>query len=87
MDTPFIAAQYSVASSSKSKRRPWTREEKKAVDEELGTLIRRMKVPGKLDCDRCLRNKSILSKRTWKDIKYYVHNTIQSVNRRYKFSK
>ncbi|XP_050416929.1 uncharacterized protein LOC126830572 [Patella vulgata] len=65
----------------KQVRRYWTADEKRAVSEELGNNIRQMKVPGKLDCDRCLRKRTELSRRSWRDIKNYVHNVIQSKKR------
>nr|XP_022312129.1 uncharacterized protein DDB_G0279979-like [Crassostrea virginica]XP_022312130.1 uncharacterized protein DDB_G0279979-like [Crassostrea virginica]XP_022312131.1 uncharacterized protein DDB_G0279979-like [Crassostrea virginica]XP_022312132.1 uncharacterized protein DDB_G0279979-like [Crassostrea virginica]XP_022312133.1 uncharacterized protein DDB_G0279979-like [Crassostrea virginica] len=49
------------SSKRKHKRIPWTDAEKKAIKSELGHFISKMKVPGKLECHRCLRNKKELS--------------------------
>ena len=49
------------SSKRKHKRIPWTDAEKKAINSELGHFISKMKVPGKLECHRCLRNKKELS--------------------------
>lgn len=69
----------------RSRRVPWTDSEKRAVKAELGQFISKLKVPGKLDCDTCLKKRKELSRRTWKDIKNFVHNTIQTVKRKYNF--
>lgn len=69
----------------RSRRVPWTDSEKKAVKAELGHFITKLMVPGKLDCDKCLKKRKELSRRTWKDIKNFVHNTIQTVKRKYNF--
>ena len=55
------------SSKRKHKRIPWTDAEKKAINSELGHFISKMKVSGKLECHRCLRNKKELSWRSWKD--------------------
>ncbi|KAJ8306755.1 hypothetical protein KUTeg_015692, partial [Tegillarca granosa] len=64
------------------KRKSWSEVEKKAVNEELGVFVRQQRVPGKLDCDKCLRKKPELSGRSWKDIKYFIHNRIQNMKRK-----
>lgn len=56
--------------------------EKKAVKSELGHFISKLKVPGKLECDK---KRKELSRRTWKDVKNFVHNSIQTVKRKYHF--
>ncbi|KAJ8309672.1 hypothetical protein KUTeg_011537 [Tegillarca granosa] len=68
------------------KRKSWSEVEKKAVNEELGVFVRQQRVPGKLDCDKCLRKKPELSGRSWKDIKYFIHNRIQNMKRKSKTS-
>lgn len=47
----------------RSRRVPWTDSEKKAVKAELGHFITKLMVPGKLDCDKCLKKK----KRTFQE--------------------
>ena len=64
----------------------WNSEEKKTVQKELGKFLNTMKVPGKQDCEKCLKKNACLYRRSWKDIKYYVHNTITSMKRKYRFT-
>lgn len=62
-------------SLSAIKRNPWNKVEKRAVEEHLGTFILSKKVPGKQDCEKCIKkSKPALTNRTWKDIKNYIHN-------------
>jgi hypothetical protein len=68
-----------------AKRVPWSDAEKKAVRSELGDFITKMKVPGKLECDWCLKKKTELSRRSWKDVKNFIHNSIQTVRKKYQF--
>jgi len=42
-----------------------------------------MKIPGKVDCERCLNDNPILrdNGRDWKAVKYFVHNRITAIKR------
>ncbi len=42
-----------------------------------------MKAPGKVDCEKCLKESNILKDngRDWKAVKYFVHNRITSIKR------
>ncbi|XP_061074219.1 uncharacterized protein LOC133108596 [Conger conger] len=65
------------------KKKPWSDAEQTAVKSGLCRFIAQRKVPGKEDCEACLRAKpGILRNRSWKDVKYYVYNTIQSNRKR-----
>ncbi|XP_049319649.1 uncharacterized protein si:ch211-266o15.1 isoform X3 [Astyanax mexicanus] len=65
------------------KRKGWSLEEQRAVKKHMGKYISLQKVPGKDDCSLCLSAEpDALKSRTWRDIKNYVHNTIQSNKRR-----
>jgi hypothetical protein len=35
-----------------------------------------MKVPGKRACEEALQKESALKERSWKAVKYYIHNCI-----------
>ncbi|KAG7458376.1 hypothetical protein JOB18_011951 [Solea senegalensis] len=60
-----------------SRKRPWTAEERTVVLRRMGKFVALRKVPGKNDCQMCICKESpVLNKRTWKDVKYYVHNEI-----------
>ncbi|XP_037343918.2 uncharacterized protein LOC134102857 [Pungitius pungitius] len=66
----------------KRNKRLWNKEEQAAVRRQLGDFCKLVKVPGKRDCDACLAAEPVLNSRTWREVKYFVHNTIQSMKRR-----
>ncbi|XP_034417095.1 M-phase phosphoprotein 8 isoform X2 [Cyclopterus lumpus] len=66
----------------KRNKRLWSKEEQAAVRRQLGDFCKLVKVPGKKDCDACLAAEPVLNTRTWREVKYFVHNTIQSLKRR-----
>ncbi|XP_063743201.1 M-phase phosphoprotein 8 isoform X1 [Eleginops maclovinus] len=66
----------------KRNKRLWSKVEQDAVRRQLGDFCRLVKVPGKKDCDACLAAEPALNSRTWRDVKYFVHNSIQSFKRR-----
>ncbi|XP_031174403.1 uncharacterized protein LOC116063546 [Sander lucioperca] len=66
-------------SSQKEKpRRPWSQSERKIVEHHFKDFLKEMKLPGKVDCQRCLNENQTLrdNGRDWKTIKYFVHNKI-----------
>ncbi|XP_060909495.1 M-phase phosphoprotein 8 isoform X2 [Labrus mixtus] len=66
----------------KRNKRLWSEEEQAAVRRQFGDFCKLVKVPGKKDCDACLAAEPALNTRTWREVKYYVHNSIQSLKRR-----
>lgn len=64
------------------KRRPWSEQEQAAVKRFLSEFITKMKVPGKKECNACLAAEPDLCRRSWTDIKNFVHNTLQTLRRR-----
>jgi len=60
---------------------PWTREEKQAVYSSLHDYIKDGIVPGKAACMKAITDTSILSRRSWKHVKYAVKNMLASGNR------
>lgn len=66
----------------KRNKRLWSKEEQAAVRRQLGDFCKLVKVPGKKDCDACLAAEPALNSRTWREVKYFVHNSIQSMKRR-----
>ncbi|XP_071394677.1 M-phase phosphoprotein 8 isoform X2 [Centroberyx affinis] len=83
--TPMSPAGEQVASSVKTQKRTkrlWSEEEQAAVRRQLGDFCKLVKVPGKKECDACLAAEPALRSRTWREVKYYVHNTIQSMKRK-----
>ncbi|XP_047225981.1 M-phase phosphoprotein 8 isoform X2 [Girardinichthys multiradiatus] len=66
----------------KRNKRLWSEEEQAAVRRQFGDFCQLVKVPGKKECDRCLAVEPALNTRTWREVKYFVHNSIQSLKRR-----
>lgn len=71
-----------AAKPQKRIKRLWSEEEQAAVRRQFGDFSKLMKVPGKKDCDACLVSEPALNSRTWREVKYFVHNSIQSLKRR-----
>ncbi|KAL3055987.1 hypothetical protein OYC64_018649 [Pagothenia borchgrevinki] len=81
--TPVGQEQVSPADKpQKRNKRLWSKEEQDAVRHQMGDFCKLVKVPGKKDCDACLAAEPALNSRTWRDVKYFVHNSIQSFKRR-----
>lgn len=61
------------------KRKKWSVEEKAAVERHMTSFISGGRVPGKRDCDKCLKmEKKALKSRDWRSIKFYVKNRINA---------
>ena len=55
----------------------WTKEEKDAVFEKLGAFVKNRKLPGKRDCENCIRQSDgVLINRHWTAVKNCVKNII-----------
>ncbi|CAL9689816.1 unnamed protein product [Knipowitschia caucasica] len=84
--TPSLVSMASPKEGAQSKcpakRRPWSEQEQAAVKRFLSEFISKMKVPGKKECNACLAAEPDLCRRSWTDIKNYVHNTLQTLKRR-----
>lgn len=80
--SPMSPAVTSAAKPQKRIKRLWSEEEQAAVKRQFGDFCKLVKVPGKKDCDACLAAEPALNNRTWREVKYYVHNSIQSMKRR-----
>ena len=64
------------------KRKKWIKEEIQAVEKHLLHFITSLRVPGKLDCEKCLRAEQLsLKDRDWQSVKFYVHNRIIALKR------
>ncbi|XP_056908605.1 M-phase phosphoprotein 8 isoform X3 [Takifugu flavidus] len=63
-------------------KRLWSEEEQAAVRRQFGDFCKLVKVPGKRDCDACLAAEPALNSRTWREVKYFVHNSIQSMRKK-----
>lgn len=61
----------------KTTKMPWTEEESKAVKLHMSKHFLLKKLPGKKECVQCIeKSGSILNRRTWRQIKYFVYNRI-----------
>ncbi|XP_078513618.1 uncharacterized protein LOC144772856 isoform X2 [Lissotriton helveticus] len=65
-------------------RQPWSHTEKEAVETLLYAFIKKMKVPGKSDCEKCITACPVLTDfgRDWRAVKNYIHNRIVANKRR-----
>lgn len=60
----------------------WSTREKNAVFEHLSETIKKMKVPGKVECEQCIRkSEPALDQRSWTAVKYFVKNAIERAKR------
>ncbi|XP_049895877.1 uncharacterized protein LOC126387392 [Epinephelus moara] len=67
-------------------KRPWSVEERTAVQRRMTKFVALRKVPAKNDCLLCIEKESpVLSTRTWKDVKYFVYNEIVKVKKKLAF--
>ncbi|XP_062322513.1 high mobility group nucleosome-binding domain-containing protein 3-like isoform X2 [Osmerus eperlanus] len=66
----------------KGQKMPWRPEERDAVFQHLGKYITLQRVPGKTECMACLNKEPTLHRRSWKDVKNYLHNSIQSMKKK-----
>lgn len=58
----------------------WEEAEVNAVERHMMQLIKRLKVPQKIDCIRCLEaEREVLRDRSWKGVKDYVRNRITTL--------
>ncbi|KAL2085049.1 hypothetical protein ACEWY4_020567 [Coilia grayii] len=65
------------------KRNTWQPEEIHAVEKHMMNFIRTFRVPGKHDCDSCLKSEPLhLKERDWKAIKFYVKNRIDALKKK-----
>lgn len=82
--TTAVSPEATPPASKPQKRikRLWSEEEQAAVRRQFGDFSKLVKVPGKKDCDACLLAEPALNSRTWREVKYFVHNSIQSMKRR-----
>lgn len=56
-------------------KRPWSHEERNEVELHLAKFFTLYKVPGKSDCELCLKKAGEkLKERTWRDVKNFIHN-------------
>ncbi|XP_067314744.1 uncharacterized protein [Pseudorasbora parva] len=63
-------------------KRAWSEEERAAVHKHLGRFIAERRVPGKLECAKCLEEERALKARSWKDVKNFVYNAIVTLKRK-----
>ena len=65
-----------------STRTQWTEDEKEAVFNYFSHHIKKGRIPGKVDCEKCIdKAGGSLQRRDWKAVKYYVKNQIDKRNK------
>ncbi|KAJ8931947.1 hypothetical protein NQ314_015099 [Rhamnusium bicolor] len=60
---------------------PWTSDEKNAVLKNFHIKIKKGIVPGKVECENCIKENGELSNRNWKKIKFCVKNEISKIRK------
>ncbi|KAJ4933310.1 hypothetical protein JOQ06_030142 [Pogonophryne albipinna] len=76
------AVRHTSKGKAAQKRMPWTKTETQAVDKHMSRFITSCLVPGKSDCEKCLKAEPIaLKHRDWQTLKFYVHNRITAYKR------
>ncbi|XP_056310731.1 uncharacterized protein LOC130222127 [Danio aesculapii] len=69
--------------SSRNPRKKWSTEEIQAVEKTLLTCIKSGRVPGKTQCEECIKSSpAALQGRSWEAVKFYVKNRIDSLKRK-----
>uniref|UniRef100_K1PTK9 Uncharacterized protein n=1 Tax=Magallana gigas TaxID=29159 RepID=K1PTK9_MAGGI len=63
-------------------RHVWTAEEKRALEKQFSSFIRRNKTPGQIDCLNAQQKEPSLKKFHWSKIKFAVKNMISSKKRK-----
>lgn len=71
----------SKLSRKQNTRLKWSDEEKKAALSHFREYLKKNKSPpGKILCIECIDRNPILSRKTWKQIKYFIYNYLQKLN-------
>ncbi|XP_073343322.1 uncharacterized protein [Pagrus major] len=69
----------SKGKATQRKKRPWQETEVQAVERHMKKFITSCIVPGKMDCEKCLRAEpEALQSRDWQTLKFYVYNRISA---------
>ncbi|KAM4592751.1 uncharacterized protein PAE49_003226 isoform 2-T2 [Odontesthes bonariensis] len=78
----FKKSSLPFSKKGKSKR-PWSKTEREVIEQHFKDFLKEMKIPGKVDCQRCLNDNQTLrdNGRDWKAVKYFVHNKITAMKR------
>ncbi|KAG8002907.1 N-lysine methyltransferase KMT5A [Nibea albiflora] len=68
----------------KKKKTPWQQTEVQAVERHMNRFITSCVVPGKSDCEKCLKAEpEALKNRDWENLKFYVYNRITAYKRKF----
>lgn len=62
--------------TQKTQKRAWSFEEEGAVRRHLGRYITMGTFPGKNEIEICMKNETVLNRRTWRNIKDFIRNKI-----------
>lgn len=64
-----------------SRRQPWDPVEKQIVLKTFRIHIKNNSLPGKVECEKCIQDNPVLSKRIWTDLKFFVKNHISKIKK------
>ena len=74
---------FSCVGKESAIKRSWTADECAAVERHLRSFIVRSRVPGKMECQRCVDAEAqALANKDWKAVKYFVKNRISALRRK-----
>ena len=76
---------YSISYSGRkaAKRKKWETKEIEAVERHMMRFIHSLRVPGKMECEKCLLAEPLaLKDRDWMAIKFHIHNRIIALKRK-----
>ena len=68
-----------IAGTTNAERKECTEEEEDVISRHLGSYILRGNLPGKIIIVKCMEKEWVLKNRSWKNIKDYCRNQIQSM--------
>ena len=75
--TVYIYSGPTATLRKKKSHIAWTKEEKDAVFKYLGEFVKRKIVPGKRECENCIKQSGgLLANRDWKVVKDCVRNVL-----------
>ncbi|XP_043094725.1 uncharacterized protein rnf214 isoform X2 [Puntigrus tetrazona] len=71
------AVRSSFQGQTTHKKNPWQQTEVQAVERHMMRFITSFTVPGKTDCEKCLKAEpEALRNRDWKNVKFFIYNRI-----------
>ncbi|XP_036379353.1 uncharacterized protein LOC118774233 isoform X4 [Megalops cyprinoides] len=78
----LLRSHFKGQKATQKKRKAWDVTEVQAVERHMKNFITTCRIPGKTECERCLRTEPLALKyRNWQSVKFYVYNRIVAYKR------